>query len=213
MRIKYFKFAFYIAVLIAQTCVLANSSVDFFRAVNIDNDRAVKELLAGGFDPNTANDKGQVGLYLAMREESWKVAAALLAHPATRIDATTPADETPLMMAAMRGNAEWAQRLLERGAALNRAGWTPLHYAASGTSVAMVQLLLDRGAAVDAPSPNRSTALMMAARYGPQEAAELLLARGASPKLRNDRELSAADFARSAGRDALATLLQAAAAR
>lgn len=213
---KYFKLVFYLVVFVAQTWAAANPSVDFFRAVGVDNDRTVKELLAGGFDPNTANDKGQVGLYLAMREESWKVATALLAHPATRVDATTPADETPLMMAAMRGNAEWAQRLLDRGAALNRAGWTPLHYAASGTSgtsAAVVKLLLDRGAAIDAPSPNRSTALMMAARYGPQEAAELLLARGADPKLRNDRDLTAADFARSAGRESLAVLLQAAAAR
>ena len=106
---------------------MANPAVDFFRAVNVDNDRTVKELLAAGFDPNTVNDKGQVGLYLAMKEESWKVAAALLAHPAIRIDATTTADETPLMIAAMRGNAEWTQRLLDCGAALNRDGWTPLH--------------------------------------------------------------------------------------
>jgi len=36
------------------------------------------------------------------------------------------------MMAALRGSLEWTQRLIERGAAINRDGWTPLHYAASG---------------------------------------------------------------------------------
>ena len=210
---NYFKIIAYLVVLVAQNWALANPAVDFFRAVNIDNDRTVKELLAAGFDPNTANDKGQVGLYLAMKEESWKVAAALLAHPAIRIDAATTADETPLMIAAMRGNAEWTQRLLDRGAALNRDGWTPLHYAASGTETAVVKLLLDRGAAIDAPSPNRSTPLMMAARYGPPGAAELLLARGANPKLRNDRQMSPADFARSGERESLGALLDAAAAR
>ena len=212
MRI-YLKFVVYLIVLLTQTWTMANPAVDFFRAVNVDNDRTVKELLAAGFDPNTVNDKGQVGLYLAMKEESWKVAAALLAHPAIRIDATTTADETPLMIAAMRGNAEWTQRLLDRGAALNRDGWTPLHYAASGTDAAVVKLLLDRGAAIDAPSPNRSTPLMMAARYGQPGAAELLLTRGANPKLRNDRQMSPADFARSGGRESLAELLDAAAAR
>ena len=187
--------------------------MDFFRAVGVDNDRTVKALLVAGFDPNTANDKGQVGLFLALQEESLKVATALLAHPAIRVDATTAADETPLMMAAMRGNLEWTLRLLERGAAINRGGWSPLHYAASGPAVAVVKLLLDRGAAIDAPSPNRSTALMMAARYGSEEAVQLLLARGASAKLRNERELTAADFARAAGRERLAALLEAAAAR
>ena len=112
MRI-YFKFAIYLLVF-AQSLAYANPSVDFFRAVNVDNDRTVKDLLASGFDPNTANEKGQVGLYLALREESFKVAAALLAHPATRIDATTAADETPLMMAAMRGNLDWTQRQIGR---------------------------------------------------------------------------------------------------
>ena len=209
MRI-YFKFAIYLLVF-AQSLAYANPSVDFFRAVNVDNDRSVKDLLASGFDPNTANEKGQVGLYLALREESFKVATALLAHPTTRIDATTEADETPLMMAAMRGNLDWTQRLLERGAAINRMGWTPLHYAASGPEVAVVKLLLDRGAVIDAPSPNSTTALMMAARYGPQDSVELLLQRGANPKLRNQRQMTPADFASSVGREPLARLLEAAA--
>ena len=209
MRI-YFKFAIYLLVF-AQSLAYANPSVDFFRAVNVDNDRSVKDLLASGFDPNTANEKGQVGLYLALREESFKVAAALLAHPATRIDATTEADETPLMMAAMRGNLDWTQRLLDRGAAINRMGWTPLHYAASGPDVAVVKLLLDRGAVIDAPSPNSTTALMMAARYGPHDSVELLLQRGANPKLRNQRQMTPADFASSVGREPLARLLEAAA--
>ena len=209
MRI-YFKFAIYLLVF-AESLAYANPSVDFFRAVHVDNDRTVKDLLASGFDPNTANEKGQVGLYLALREASFKVAAALLAHPATRIDATTEADETPLMMAAMRGNLDWTQRLLDRGAAINRMGWTPLHYAASGPEVAVVKLLLDRGAVIDAPSPNSTTALMMAARYGPHDSVELLLQRGANPKLRNQRQMTPADFASSVGREPLARLLEAAA--
>ena len=115
------------------------------------------------------------------------------------------------MMAALRGNLDWIARLLERGAALNRPGWTPLHYAATGPSTAAVRMLLDRGALIDAASPNRSTPLMMAARYGPEESAELLLARRASRELRNDKGMTAADFARSAGRDSLGKTLEPAA--
>jgi len=51
---------------------------------------------------------------------------------------------------------------------------------------------------------------MMAAQYGPEAAAQLLLARKADPTLRNDLNLSAADFARKAGREKLAAQLDAA---
>jgi hypothetical protein len=48
---------------------------------------------------------------------------------------------------------------------------------------------------------------MMAAGYGAEASVELLLARGADRKLRNDLGLTAADFAQRAGRDALAKRL------
>ena len=107
------------------------------------------------------------------------------------------------MMAALKGQTDWAQRLVERGAQVNRTGWTPLHYAATGPDKALVGWLIDRGAALDARSPNGTTPLMMADRYGNPDSADLLLAKGADAKLRNEKNLSAADFARLAGRDKL----------
>lgn len=207
----WFRYLVQIVVLAAYFSAAADDSVSFFRAVNVDDDRTVKALLAGGFDPNSRSPQGQVGLFLAMRDDAPKVAAALLDHPRIQIDATSPADETPLMMAALRGNGEWARRLIDRGALLQRKGWTPLHYAASGPDLAVVKLLLGRGAAIDAVSPNGTTPLMMAARYGAQEAADWLLAQGANARLRNDKSLNAADFARAADRQALADKLDAAA--
>jgi ankyrin repeat protein len=204
---NYFKYAAYTFVLSCVSCASTAPDVEFFRAVNVDNEGAVRALLKSGFDPNTRNPKGQAGLYLALRDDSPKVAALLMAHSAVQVDALSAADETPLMMAALRGNLETARRLLEMGAALNRTGWTPLHYAASGPAVKVVRYLLDQGAEIDAVSPNLSTPLMMAAGYGPQEAVELLLERGANAKARNGRGLSAADFARAGGREALAAKL------
>ncbi len=128
-----------------------------------------------------------------------------------KVDAVNAADETPLMMAALRGDLPSARLLLERGAAINRPGWTPLHYAASGPEPKMVALLLERGAQIEAESPNRTTPLMMASRYADEESAHLLLARNASAKSRNDVGLNAADFARLAGRKALAAKLDEAA--
>jgi ankyrin repeat protein len=76
-----------------------------------------------------------------------------------------------------------------------------LHYAATGPEPKLVALLLERGAQVDAPSPNGSTALMMAARYG-RRLGLLLLAKGASTSVRNQKRHERGGFARSVGRDA-----------
>jgi ankyrin repeat protein len=200
-------FVFHLFVLIGISTANAGSYEDFFRAVNVDNADTVKTLLARGFDPNAPSEQGQVGLFLALRDGSPKVATALLADPRTAIDTANANGETAVMMAALRGNAEWTARLLDRGAQLNRAGWTALHYAATGPGTAVVSLLLERGAAIEAPSPNGTTALMMAARYGPEETVDLLLSRGASLSARNIQGLNAADFARLGGRDKLAARL------
>jgi len=205
---KFLKLALYLLVAMSFSTARADAYVDFFRAVNIDDLRTVSDLLARGFDPNSPNTRGQPALIQALRDESPKVATALLAHPALKIDATTTAGETPLMMAALMGRSDWMLKLIERGAQINRSGWTPLHYAASGPEAKAVALLLERGAAIDAPSPNRSTPLMMASRYGSEDVAILLVARGADLRLRNDLGLSAADFARTAGRESLAQRLE-----
>jgi len=204
----YFRLVVYLIIIIGVSSTHADSYDDFFRAVGVDNDRTVKQLLERGFDPNTPDPKGQVGLYLALREGSLKVAEALLQHPKLKIDAANAADATPRMMAALRGNLEWTKRLLDRGAQVDRPGWAPLHYAATGPEPKVVTLLLDRGARIEARSPNGSTPLMMAARYGAEAGAEILLARGASVAARNDLGLGAADFAREGGREKLAARLE-----
>lgn len=208
MKLKFlFKSSLYLVLAVGSLAASAGAYEDFFRAVSVDDERTVDNLVARGFDPNSPDEKGQVGLYLALRGEAPKVVEALLASPTTRVDQANAAGETPLMMAALRGRLEWAPKLIERGAQVDRQGWAPLHYAASGPEPRFVGLLLERGARIDALSPNRSTPLMMAARYGDDRSVDLLLAKGADAKLRNDKGLNAADFAREGGREALAARL------
>ncbi|MBU6258945.1 MAG: ankyrin repeat domain-containing protein [Burkholderiales bacterium] len=209
---KYLRYITYALVLIASFAAKADPAVDFFRAVGVDNSLTVRELLSQGFNPNTTDPRGQVGLYLALREHSFKVAELLLEQPGIAYDAVNPAGETPLMMAALRGETDWVRKLIDRGARINRQGWTPLHYAASGPEPEVVRLLLEHGAAIDAPSPNQTTPLMMAARYGREESVSILLAHGADPRQRNIQGLDAAAFARLGGRDKLAARLAEAAA-
>jgi uncharacterized protein len=208
---KHLKYVVYLVIAIYFSVAKAGAFEDFFKAIEIDDGRAVTALLARGFDPNTPDAKGQFGLFLALRGESYKAAQALLSHPELKVDAANSTDETALMMAALRGSVEWCQRLLDRGAQVNREGWAPLHYAASGPEAKVLSLLLDRGAAIDAQAANGATALMMAASYGSEDSVVLLLARGANPKLTDKRNQTAAGFARMSGREALAQRIEGAA--
>jgi hypothetical protein len=185
----------------------AGSYEDFFRAVEADDGRTILNLLRRGFDVNSPSESGQTALYLALRSEAHQAVAALLSAPDLKVDQVNEAQETALMMAALKGHLEWCQRLVEKGAAIHREGWTPLHYAATGPNPGAVRFFLDRGAPVNALSPNGTTPLMMAARYGQEASVEVLLAAQANSRLRNQRDLTAADFARDAGRLALARRL------
>ena len=191
----------------------AGAYEDFFKAVSLDDAVAVERLLQRGFDANSVDETGQGALFLAMRDGAFKVAATLLKSPGLKVDQPNSAGETALMMAALRGHEEWLPQLVAQGAAIERDGWTPLHYAATGPQPATVAWLLERGARIDTRSPNGTTPLMMAARYGSEESVDLLLRRGADPKLRNQLNLTAADFARLAAREGLSQRLSAAAQR
>ena len=70
--------------------------------------------------------------------------------------------------------------------------------------------MLDHYAYIDAESPNGSTPLMMAARYGSADSVKLLLDSGADATIKNALGLSALDFAQTAGHADAAALIAAA---
>ena len=212
MNVKRFLKSFvYLAFIASFSSSFAGAYEDFFKAIELDDASTVRRLLDQGIDPDTRDPRGQVALYVALREQSLRVADALLSHPQLHVDEPNTAGETPLMMAALRGQFDVARRLYARGAAVDRPGWTPLHYAASGPSLELVRWLLELRAPINARAPDGTTPLMLAAGYGLIDAADELLRRGADPSLRNERGLDAAEFARRAGRDALAARINAAA--
>ena len=176
----------------------AGAYEDFFVAILRDDGDAITALLRRGFDPNTRDPKGQVGLTIALQNGANKAVAALLASRRLNVEARNAKDESPLMMAAIKGNVEAVKALIARDADVNKTGWTPLHYAASAGSpqhAVIISLLLENHAYIDAASPNGTTPLMMAAHYGSTEAVQLLLDEGADPTLKNQLGLTAADFA------------------
>jgi len=174
---------------------VAGSYDDFFKAIRQDDVKTVQALLVRGFDPNTVNPAGMTGLMLAVAASSKHVSHVLAHWPATQVDLRNTADESALMLAALRGDLELCQWLIKKGADVNKTGWTPLHYAATNGHVEVINLLLDEYAYIDAESPNGTTPLMMAAQYGTPSAVKLLLEMGADPSLQNSQKLTAQDFA------------------
>lgn len=197
---KYIRLISYLIVFIGFSSANAGTYDDFFSAIKRDDAPAIVNLLIRGFDPNTRSPAGEHGLHLALREPSPKVAALLLAQNKIEFDARNLQDETPLMLASLKGQTDIAVQLIAMDADVNKPGWTPLHYASTHGHLAIMQALLDHHAYIDASSPNGSTPLMLAAMYGTPSAVKLLLEAGADPALKNHLGLTAIDFAQRANR-------------
>ena len=180
---------------------------DFFAAVKRNHDSTIQSALARGFDVNTPGPNGENGLSMALFEESDKVVQVLMAWPKTDVNALNSKGESPLMIAALRGQQDMATRLIKKGADINKTGWTPLHYAASAGKLALINLLIENNAYIDAESPNGTTPLMMAAMYGTGDAVNLLLREGADATLKNKQGMTALQFAQRGERpDAIKSL-------
>ena len=198
--IHHLKKALYLAVVAAYLTANATPTDDFFRAVRSDNASGVRDLINRGFDPNVKDPNGQTGLLLAMREPSPRVIQALIESPKTNVEARNGKDESPLMMAALKGQKDVVAQLIKRDADINKPGWAPLHYAATGGHVDIMKMLLDGNAFIDAQSPNGTTPLMMAAMYGSTASVKLLLDEGADTTMKNEQGMTALDFAKRGNR-------------
>lgn len=207
------KYVLYLVVLFvnisSNISAYGGSYDDFFAAIKHDDAATINNLLQRGFDANTRDPKGQHGLYLAIQEPSLKAAAALIAWPQTQVESRNAADESPLMMASLKGLTEVVHQLVEKGADVNKPGWAPLHYAATNGHLEIMNLLLENHAYIDASSPNGSTPLMMAALYGSPSAVKLLLEAGADPMITNSQGMNAVNFAQRHGRMESAELIAA----
>jgi uncharacterized protein len=204
-----FKQALQLVVLMGFSVAHAGSYDDFFVAIKRNDANAVTTLLNRGFDANTLDKDGNSALFLAVREPSIEVATVLIQWPQTEVESRTAKDESPLMIASLKGLTDVCTALIARGADVNKTGWTPLHYAATMGHVPVIALLLENYAYIDAESPNGSTPLMMAAHYGSVESVQQLLSAGADPLLKNEKGLTAIDFAYAAKREDVAKLIAA----
>lgn len=200
----------YLIIATAISFAHAGSYEDFFAAVKRDNAATIRDLLQRGFDANVPDPAGVPGLFTALGDGSLKAAEVLIAWPRTNVEWRSPKDESPLMMASLRGHTDLVRKLIARDAHVNKPGWAPLHYAATRGHLEVMALLLEHHAFIDAQSPNGTTPLMMAAHYGTPAAVKLLLEAGADTAMRNELGLTAIDFANGANRHEAAAMIAAA---
>jgi len=199
------------ALILISAPVRADDVGDLILAVSRNESYALGKLLERGVDPNLKEEtRGETALMVAIREKSMRSVMVLLASPKIDLEAASNNGDTALMIASYTDNLAAVQALLDKDAEVNRHGWTALHYAAAVGNSEIVSLLLDKSAYIDAESPNRTTPLMMAARAGHTDVAKLLIEAGADVKLKNDKGLTAYDFAVDNERTSTAEFLKAA---
>ena len=183
---------------------------DWWIYIKNDRDSEIAALLRSGSNPNIKTGAGNPANMQAVRDGSWKVFDVLAAHPRTDVNADNNYEETPLMYVALVGTVPRAQKLIDRGAHVNRLGWTPLHYAAAKSNEEMVKFLLSKDALPNAPSPDGTSPLMMAAQAETVKPTviQLLINAGADPFARNLKGEDAIDVARRTGNTDIAAAME-----
>jgi uncharacterized protein len=147
----------------------------------------VRTLLRGGADVNAPQGDGMTALHWAALNADLDTLNVLVSAGAATEATTRVGAYTPLHLAATRGHAAAAARLLEAGskvAALTTTGVQPLHLAAQSGNTAAVAALLDKGADVNARDKTHGrTPLVFAAASDRLDAVSALLKRGADVRL------------------------------
>lgn len=200
------------ALILVMAPAWAGMYEDLFAAVEGNDARWLKELIAEGGDPNMVDRDGNSLLILGARDGKDQAVKALLAAKA-KVNARNRLGETALMLAAVEGRTEIAKALVFNGAQIEFKGWNPMLYAASRGHDDMIEYLANLGANVNAPAPNGATPLMIAVRGGYKSTTKLLLAKGANPNLKNDRGETALTWAMDRGHTEIGEMLLAAGAK
>lgn len=152
------------------------------------------------YDPNFYLPNGDTPLVFAIRTDA-KVSTNQVLLKSFKINVKVPnlRGETPLMLAAIKGDQELAEKLIGMGASVTADyGWTALHYAASTGQTEMTRFLIKKGADVNARTRRGVTPLYMAARIISAPTVDALLEAGADKTLCNDQGISPSAIAKNA---------------
>lgn len=181
----------------------------FEKAVEANNEEAVKLYLSCGVDVDTRDERNWTPLTLAAFNGNEHLAALLIQNGA-KVGARDKNGYTPLHWAVFQGRSKMADLLIAQGADVNAAsqyGWTPLMQAATRGHVIAAAKLLANGARVNDASQDGWTALHKAAANGHGDVVKLLLYKGADPAVRHPNGSTALSLARRYKHDDVAEML------
>ncbi|XP_003703369.2 transient receptor potential cation channel family member painless [Megachile rotundata] len=120
-------------------------------------------------------------------------------------------DETCLDIACKNGLSEFAKFLLEKGAKVNRVNQAhnrgPIHFATENGYVDTLRVLLDEPTINPNLEAGQQTALHMAVKKNDLNCAELLLEKGASPNIPNNKGLTALHMSAMKGQKDMVNLI------
>jgi ankyrin repeat protein/L-ascorbate metabolism protein UlaG (beta-lactamase superfamily) len=172
----------------------------------------VEYLLEAGASITARNDAGWTAL-LNATEGGNVEAVTLLLDGGADPNSHDAYGRRVLWWAALRGHTDVVRLLIERGADVNAEppdGMTALMRALSQGHFEVSELLLDGGVDVNAADPDMGrTALHAAALHGWPDFVELLLAKGADPKLKDSYGMTALGYAGKYGHKGVADMLKA----
>lgn len=159
-----------------------------YQASEVGAVKMVKYLLKAHARVNLRNgSQGGTALHAAAKGGHHDVMKVLIGAGAD-VEAVKSPKETPLHIAIVEGRSfKSVKLLLKSGADANAKqgqSGSPLHLAAAAEG-GIVRLLLEHGAKVDARMANGSTALMIAAERGCDDAVEVLLEYGADVRAKD----------------------------
>ncbi len=158
-----------------------------------------ESIAATGSESSEQPTPGVEALIAAIRTGDQPAVSALLEAGAD-LNGTGQFDFTPIMIAAIRNDADTIEMLVDYGAALeatSRSGHTALHLAARNGNADALEALIAAGAALETPTTNRygSTALMIAVSHNQREMVDMLVASGADVSAVDDTDRGVAFYA------------------
>ncbi|MBI3552978.1 MAG: ankyrin repeat domain-containing protein [Elusimicrobia bacterium] len=179
-------------------------------AVSGGHEDIIRLLLDKGARIDATSTHGDTALFYAALKDR-PGAARLLLEKGAAIDAKNTDGDTPLMVAVAHGSNEAARVLIGKGAALEAAdvnGVTPLMAAAREGREEIGLMLVEKGASLDERDAHGGTALISAAFKGQAGFVRLLIEKGADPGVADGHGETALQYAKAAGNEEIASVIQ-----
>jgi len=164
---------------------ISMSPEELVRAVTIQRDSLIELCLIEHVDPNGRDAEGRTPLLIATSQQDWKTARRLVDAGAL-VDVGDQNGFTPLMAAAMHGNAEMFQLLLARTADLHAEARTNdgrdlVGIALDGGNGQIVETVLEHLPLMPEWTSSTRRALTAALQAGNKDQIRLLLGKHSAP--------------------------------